>query len=360
MKKVGIVTLYPSYNYGGILQCIALFKVIKEMGYEPIVIKKIQKVSKIKGALRSVVATIPFHNFRGIPKSVLDTKRHASDIKRHIKTTHELKDSESLDEIVKKYNLDSIVVGSDQVWRMDYVKNDFRYYFLETKLSNIKKVSYAASFGIGEWSSSVLTKEVKRLIQDFYSVSVREQSGVGILKEHLSCDNPFLVLDPTLLIETSYYKELSSNKESFICTYFLDEKTWKKDLSGFVCDEFKRDDVRLHHIYGFNENKNITYSIYDWLGYFLSSRFIITDSYHGMVFAIIFNKQFLVLNNVNRGSDRFYSLLSLLGLENRLIENFDNSEVKAIVKNEIDYGVVNRLLKELKADSKLYLKGSLL
>ncbi len=112
----------------------------------------------------------------------------------------------------------------------------------------------------------------------------------------------------------------------------------------------------LTHLKGFNNSKE-TYSVPEWLASFANADFVITDSFHGMVFSIIFEKEFVVIGNSKRGIDRFISLLSLLKLENRLIFDLKDLEKKDL--KPIDYSRVNIVLDNEKKKSKDFLLGAL-
>ena len=162
-----------------------------------------------------------------------------------------------------------------------------------------------------------------------------------------------MVLDPTLLIDQSFYLDMIKNKspENYDCiTYILDENSEKKEL-------VKKINVECQHKSVFNLlTKNSKLSVQDWVASFKSSDFIITDSFHGMVFSIIFNKDFLVIINKDRGADRFYSLCKILGLESRLVTP-DSVAIDRMAP--IDYSKVNEILDQLRVKSKQFLINSI-
>ena len=133
------------------------------------------------------------------------------------------------------------------------------------------------------------------------------------------------VLDPTMLMDKEFYineiiskYDTSRVSKAELLTYVLDEEDEKKEIIDFVKENLQIDNI--HHLKGFNSLKT-TYSVPEWLASFSNADFVVTDSFHGMVFSIIFEKYFLVIGNEGRGMDRFVSLLTLLGLEDRLILN---------------------------------------
>ena len=139
-----------------------------------------------------------------------------------------------------------------------------------------------------------------------------------------------------------------------LLTYILDENNEKKELINFVKESLKINSV--NNLKGFN-SLNITFSVPEWLASFLNADFVVTDSFHGMVFSIIFEKDFIVIGNKERGLNRFISLLSLLGLENRLVYNITQMTNERLKK--IDFKKINFILNENKEISFNFLRNSL-
>ena len=139
-----------------------------------------------------------------------------------------------------------------------------------------------------------------------------------------------------------------------LLTYVLDEEDEKKEIIDFVKENLKIDKVT--HLKGFNTSKT-TYSVPEWLASFSNADFVVTDSFHGMVFSIIFEKDFLVIGNEGRGMDRFVSLLALLELEDRLILN--KSQINKENLEKIDFKKVQEILNRERKFSEEFLEGNL-
>lgn len=225
---------------------------------------------------------------------------------------------------------DTIIVGSDQIWRAAILGNRKNRYnsFLEfAKEWNIKRIAYAPSFGTENWEyRKEETIHCAQLIQIFDAISVREDSGVRLCKEHFNVKATH-VLDPTLLLNKEDYMEVLekaslSKLPGNMMVYILDETPAKmalmnrfaKDLglSPFKVNS-KADDINA------TIDERIQPPIENWLQGFRDSEFIVTDSFHACVFSIIFGKPFIVIGNKNRGMARFESLLKMFGLDDRLI-----------------------------------------
>ena len=186
--KIGILTLKLHNNYGGILQAYALCNILNNIGHEAFILSL--KENGVKSKLKALL-----DNNNPLNKFVAD----------NIPT---IEISELSQREIVENKISAIIVGSDQVWRprftsipiyfLDFLKND----------NSIRKIAYAASFGVDKWEySNELTEKCKELISKFNLVTVREISGVHLCKQYLNHDAS-LVLDPTMLLNISVYKNL--------------------------------------------------------------------------------------------------------------------------------------------------------
>lgn len=350
MKNIGILTLYPSYNYGGILQCIALYLTLKEHGFNPILIHRPQYIKgSIKKLTINILSLIPKQNIKGIRQHYLDTQIHKEFINHYIyNQTKKVNDQKTLSKVCKQYDLEAVVVGSDQVWRIDYIDDGhYQNYFLDFVPEHTKKIAFSASFGKEEWSDSPYTDSVRKLLKEFSSISTREDSGVKICQNTFKIDGVKHTLDPTMLIDVNTYKsmiKLDSSQvvqEKNLVTYILDTNS---DKSKVIASIEKSLSVKTQHLYGFKQSKQ-TITIPQWLNALNNAEFIITDSFHGMIFSILFNKNFIVLANPQRGLARFESVLSMFGLEDRLISSL-NQHIDITSLKPIDYKYVNQIIEE--------------
>ena len=259
---------------------------------------------------------------------------------------------------------DCICVGSDQIWRPKMLLCSISNTYLGfAKEWNIKRIAYSASFGTDEWEyTEEDTKACQILARKFDAISVRELGGVILCKQHLNIC-AMHTLDPTMLLCANDYLALIKDepKESetnFLFSYILDVT---KEKTMFVENfaESRGMNVRKIDIEMGNRKcdieERILPSVEYWLKSFRDANYVVTDSFHACVFAIIFRKPFAVIVNNARGAARFHSLLSMLGLEDRIIKSHE--EIKKI-KN-IDYDFVYNKLEEKRLYSYNYLKKSL-
>jgi len=363
--KIGILTLTPAENYGGILQAASLVYALRELGHETVVINKVHWFPLWKRCARSILDKIPFQDFRGIRGSAIKKKQLREFVVNKIPISPEIVYSpHDLDNLVKKENFDAVIVGSDQVWRYEYIDDGFyTVYFLDfIKKHPIKKVSYAASFGRNEWYRSDKQQEIARLLGDFDAISVRERSGVDL------CAKLFGVsaachLDPTLLAGKKFHEQLileDSESETFeggLVVYGLDESEAIEKIIIKVMLELERRRGANKITFLSKSRKGRYYSVSEWLGALKNADFIITDSFHGMIFAVLFSKQFIVFGNEKRGLARFTDFLNEVGLQDRLAA--EETEVMTLLEKRIDYIAVQDRIEYWRAQSLSYLRSAL-
>lgn len=371
-KKIGLLTLPLTDNYGGIIQLTALKTYLISQGYEVHHLNKRYEISSVKQLLRQLFKWNPLY-FIFDPNNHAKKHRYIQKLNSFIKvelkkSTKEVFTSKQLAEKVNTLGLDAVIVGSDQVWRMAYINENYKDYFLAfVNSKSIKKISYAASFGKDVWGAKDKISSVKKLLNDFSAVSLREDSGVSICKDIFKITNEIShVLDPTFLPEQTYYesiieREFLSEKKIGLFNYVLDKSPKKNTIIDNTAEQLKLDVDSIYlenNLNDFLRNKTLKPSIGEWLYHFKNAEFIITDSFHGTVFSIIFNKQFIAIGNKSRGVTRFTSLLKALGLLDRFILD-DNENYLTIAQNQVDYDEVNKKLSSLKLKSKKFLKNAL-
>lgn len=387
--KIGILTLPLHNNYGGILQAYALFRTLKNIGCQPIFINRIifsPIIVKNNISLRTQLRAcfkqfIKKHVcFRGDSWAYLSMRKmkcsyeldyiSRKTIDRYLKSftnknipSHTKPCFNSSDLKKQTKNFDGIIVGSDQVWRPEYTSNIYDNFcdFLDD--SNIKRFSYAASFGTDEWRyTDEETSRCKELLEKFIAVSVRESDGVEKCQKYFNCQASH-VLDPTMLLTKDFYEQkfvenkAENNNKNFIFSYILDESdqkteilqqltaTLNKKCKSIICSEYIKEKGSLP-------------SIETWLSNYSQADFVFTDSFHGTVFSIIFNKPFITFMNKERGNTRFTSLLEMFNLKDRLItEASELTEEKILAP--IDWNKVNTILELEREKSLNFLKNSL-
>ena len=377
--KIGILTLPLHGNYGGILQCYALQTVLRRMGHDVTLLSSAWSSDKdmLKWRIKNswkYVANLLF----GYDYVYLPTKKEERILFQHVSTfvadymgarTRPLCSTEEYRMQCLNEGFEALVVGSDQVWRPRYTSSIADYYLKFMEEDNvIKRIAYAASFGTDEWEyTSEETQECQRLIKRFDAVSVREEGAVCLCQEHYGID-AIQTLDPTMLLDCSDYESLAAlggEKEcsGTLFSYILDPTDAKQQLVDelsvslslipFGCMPAKSYRVRK------NVHKHIEDCVYPpvtrWIRSFMDAEMVVTDSFHGCVFSILFNKPFWAIANEGRGEARFKSLLRMFELQDRLIR----PEVRPDWNKTIDWNRVNEILQEKKEMSIDFLKNSL-
>lgn len=370
--KILVLTQYLHTNYGGLLQAYALQKVLKELGHDvktedrrPVKKNNFEKVKfSVKNRLKILLGK---GEFTPSEKDYRVISQYMSEfVRKHIETTLPIYGPDA--DMLKSYDYDAYIVGSDQVWRPKFA-NGLYNYFLDFAKNSSKKISYAASFGVDEWEfTEDETKRCRDLIRRFDKISVREESGVGLCHDNLNIEAS-RVLDPTLLLSKEDYKSFLDQdqviKDPYLLCYVLDKTEDKHIVEKRIAEKFSLfTDTAMpkHHskyIRKYNVKDYVFPSVETWLSKFYNANFILTDSFHGTVFSILFNKPFTAIVNKNRGGSRFFSLLKIFGLEKRLIYN-SRDLTEDMLNEKIDYIKVNSILESEKAESMSFLKNSLM
>lgn len=362
--KIVILTQPLLTNFGGILQNYALQAVLKKLGHNPITIDYARVYPKwrwVFGCLKSVLmghkhpVQFPYYGRAG--QENLNRFIHQNiNMTKPVNTP--LEGWGLLRKVWNGSEPEAVVVGSDQVWSpwanvpIDFLGNMFLDFVPDFKG---KRVAYAASFGGGEWTyTPEWTEKCSRLAKKFDAISVREESGVKLCKEHLGVEAKH-VLDPTLLLTAEDYVKLlptSQVQSDYLFAYILDASAEKKIFLQEVAEKLG---LRLV-IKGANDDLKWEDSIEGWLLDIKNAAFVVTDSFHGSVFSIQFHRPFLSIINNKRGADRFTSLLGKLGLLDRLIN--ETAKIEDI-SNEINWQTVENRLNVEREVSMNYLKEAL-
>lgn len=364
--KICILTHSLHYNYGGLLQAYALQKTLKDMGHDVVTAKdKAEPITTIYSKLirfpyhfimryiRGNKAYNPFKymftRFDKFPKilnevSVNTSRFTASNIRTVNFFNGRIHPSKSE---LKKY--DAIVVGSDQIWRPCYVY--VPAYFLDfTKDIKVKRVAYAGSFGLDSLVDFTpkMIKKCKDAAQLFDAISVREDSAIELCKNNFGIE-PTHVLDPTMLLGKKDYIDIIKDEDkselhNVIMCYILDKSSEKNMIVKYIAEKLKLTELHVMPKVVYPEptddTQNWAYpSVSKWLSGFRDAEFVVTDSFHGTVFSLIFNKPFICIDNSQRGSSRFTSLLRIFDLEYRMVSSLN--DVTDDLLKPMDYTRIN-------------------
>lgn len=369
-KRISVITLNVRDNYGGVLQAYALQCALSR--YAPMVTTSVYKrrfqtlfiyVGFLRRALRRYILQ-DAHVTAISPRTVrLIESKIVAFAPKHINVVS----------IATAKKADAVVVGSDQVWRASYA--DPKKYFLGDFKNRLVKMSYAASFGrddISEYSSSQI-RECRKLIASFNGVSVREDTGISIVRNELGASAEYNV-DPTLLLNRENYEALIEDDSGstlggksarVVYTYVLDGKQFKSDIANMVSRALgaelrfgMKEKPMTDSQFRSDRKKYSMITVGEWLNNFKNAEFVVTDSFHGTVFSIIFNKPFIAIGNKERGFARFVSLLNMFGLKHRLVTS-ETEVTEKLITEKIDWLSVNAKIKLEQKRSFDYLKKHL-
>lgn len=323
--KVGIMNFhYSNTNFGAVMVPYALSEVLKKYGYQPEIINFVPKFKADKNEV--------FEAFREKCLSRTFICRTARDL-----------------EIASK-NFHHFVTGSDQVFR--WHQNGKYLFNYVSGLANI--ISYAGSFGKDKYEGKDISY-VSELFKRFDAVSVREKSGVGILKEKFGADAVW-VLDPTLLLDSADYERIIENEKvitpdkKYIGYMFLNNSI-KENSFVHLQDEYE--------LVNCLKTNGKFHSVAQWLNYIKNCDCLVTDSFHGCVFAIIFKKQFVCISREKGGNSRLESLFERLGINpKRFYEQVGDVNINSF-DEKIDYQVVEEKLQAAKKESLDFLLSAL-
>jgi polysaccharide pyruvyl transferase WcaK-like protein len=342
--KIGLLTLGLRTNYGGNLQAYALMTVLRSLGHQVWLIDYRKKLTKRQRIWRTALSSVlRLRSARRAPSARTSLKArpyspiHWFTDQRIQPQTEIFFSPAELAQRLPGYALDAIVIGSDQVWRPSYTSNiaDYFFAFLPEGDIQTRRIVYAASFGTTQWElTPEQTLRCAGLIRRADALSVREDSAVELCRTMLGTNAAIHIVDPTLLLEPEHYRQLSLAPESTrgvenaqctgLLTYMLDMNQDKEALVKRVAGHLnlpttsaKWSEWRI--LGSVLAGDPASQTMEGWINSFIRAKFVVTDSFHGCVLSILFNRPFIAVGNEARGMARFTSLLRMFSLEDRLV-----------------------------------------
>ena len=357
MSKKGLPIHY--FNYGNRLQNYAVQEILKSIGYtvETIVntqrssnkntSNKLKNLSKLRNKnVRSILKAIKRRLFLIINKKKISSLNSEKYRKFKDFSNKYINETDFIisDNNIPKYindDYDFFIVGSDQVWNPHYRKGSSIDFL--TFAQKEKRISFSASFGVSQ-IPDVFKEDYSKWLCDFKAISVRENAGFDIVK-NLTGKEAEVLLDPTLLIQKENWINISKESKKkpskrYILTYFLGHK--KDTISKKIIEIANRKDLEIVNLASIKDDKFYTCDPAEFLDFIKSAEIFFTDSFHGVVFSILFSKPFIVLKRGEMNS-RIDTLLNKFDLVDRKWENIrfdedifkiDFSHVELILENE--------------------------
>lgn len=371
-NKVGIITLNDYFNYGNRLQNFALQEILKDLQFETMTIvvdNRIHSLGKNKVFLTKLRKKSFYDLFNSINYRIkrfctqkkygellLEREEIFKDFtKRHISESNYTISQVNLHEI-KLLEYDYFVTGSDQVWNPNYIgKSSLN--FLTFAESN-KRIAYAPSFGVSEIEKQH-SDNYKKWLSGINKISVREEDGAKIIKKLTGREAQVLV-DPTILLSKERWVSISkpaANKpnKKYLLTYFLGgvPKEYKKQIDELLT----KHDLEIINLGDIKEEETYKTGPSEFIDYINSCSMFCTDSFHGVVFSILFEKPFIVYERIGKGRSMFSridTILNKFDLKERTADNIDLNDVF-----EIDYSHTPFILEKEREKSINYLKDAL-
>ena len=343
--KIGIITFHETTNFGSTLQAYALYFAINKLGVDSefidykcnaIVEKELPKQFSLSMTLKEMIKYLLFNrdNVAKFNSLIQFLNRHAKLSKPYDRNT-----------IYKASDhYDVIIVGSDIVWGLDITKGDTAY-LLDFVSDNKKKFAFSSSIG-NPWNKEE-REIVKPLLKEFEGIAVREEESADWVEE-LTGRRPYVVCDPTMLLTSNEWLTYKSDKyrgKKYVLAYFDNDnqdcvKSANKLAKAYGCEA-----LFINYGRPFKGVKSIRpHSIADFFSLIYYAQKIVTASYHGMLFSIYFNKQFVYFNRAHKS--RMNSLANRLNVTTCAGENKDVLQIP-----EIDYAAVNLKVEEYRNES---------
>ena len=358
MNRVGIVSYNLHYNYsnyGSILQTYALQEYIKEnTKIEPVIIDYCPDAFKNSNPQNplSLIYDKTADFYRTCLYLLNDIKSNESEIRRfvleHYKMSSVTYYKETFEESLNKERLFGYICGSDAIWSYEYFKLlDDAFYGNYDCMRNTYTISYAASFGETIFTDEQRVKMLERM-KNFKAIGVRESTEIEAIKEavHVPVKR---VLDPTFLLDIEKYKKLMLSRvinEPYLLLYSrrYDDKLY--ETAECIARKYGLKIVEISLDIRNADKHILKYSagVEEFLSLVYYSEYIITNSLHGMIFSIIFNKDFYVFPRIH-GERKIKELLDLININDRLlygivkddeITSIEYEPVNDILANEID------------------------
>ena len=320
MEKIYNINFwYTRHNYGANLTAFALQSVLEQLGYDFSLINN--PLKELEHKHRNYTFAFNFQ-------------------KKYLKTT------KYINKNIEFLNNDGncFITGSDQVFRPIYMRGKPEQYLLDFVKPDKKKIAFSASFGLNkeqflEENSKEVIDNMKQSLKSFDFVSVREKSGIEICKDLFGV-NAEWIIDPVFILDKEKYNELIEHSTNVyknkIVSYVLDTNDEYSKAYKYLSQKYNKPVI---------ETKDTNISVENWLASIRDCDLFVTDSFHGMCFALIFNKPFICLANKERGGSRFESICEMFGIEYQCIESITEVMQRDCVF-KVHYEGVNKRIKE--------------
>lgn len=371
-----ILTLNYHYgnNYGAVLEAYALQQFLYKYSNDVLCLNYVFEESLLRKYYRRILKMLVQHDImiRYVSKLMAATRKEKR-IETAVKRTYQQNDNIVFDEFRKKnlhiteqkfhglselrtfFNrhgiVDAVVCGSDVIWNVNNESLDTDVYFLGWVPDKVKRIAYAPSWGKPtiENLSDYVKRHIFALLSKFDAVSVREKSGVNICASLGRTDAQW-VPDPTMLLTACEWNKIAENAfhGRYILNYHIPYNKSVDDsaILSVLTQHYQIDVKKVPDI----ESECVWLYPTEWLGGIRDAEFVVTNSFHGVAFCIIFNKNFLftkLVGDHEKLNERIYSMLELFGLQDRIITESivsNPAAIKSLGASPVDWSLVNEKL----------------
>ena len=377
MRKIGYICATLN-NYGSLLQSYALQEKVKENGLEPEIIRykepywrillRMRDPELFKVTLKKILlSTVVGFKHTGLKSNLIERAKAFEQFRKiNLACPVVCRKRTQLTNQAKKYPL--VLLGSDQLWHPMNLKKDF--FTLSFVPDYVKKIAYAASFGVSEIDKNQRSV-YKTYLNRFDYISCREKSGARIVRDLTDKIAP-VVCDPSLLMTAEDWTPMLSDnvkpEGKYIFCYFLGNNSQQREYVKALKAKLRCQIVALPHIVEYVDSDEgyadlLPYNVgpAEFMYLIKNAEFVCTDSFHASVFSLQFHKQFLVFDRFENGkghstTSRIDTLLEVVNHPERLIKNTSEGIKHISEIQEIDYSKVDELLEEFRKESSEYLK----
>ena len=348
--KISTLTFHDGINHGAYLQVYALHNYLKQNGYQNEIINYKNPKHWFK-EYKCFLYTKNIKNLIENIKKIIKFKKSHKKLK-FTKFTFSRKK-------VSKKKFETIIIGSDVIWDLNQLLQGYQGYnydpiYFGKDLNAKKIISYAASFGHTDQKEKKI-KEIKKYIEKFHAISVRDKNSFKIIKRLINQEVP-IVLDPIFLYNFS--NEIIECPYSNFVLIYDPGKLNKENIDEIksYAKKINKKTIAIGYKQPWCDINVVALDPFEWLGYFQKAKIIITTAFHGTLFAIKYNKEFATVLTPGR-KNKFEPTLTNLKLTQRILQNNENLE--KLFDQKINYDITNQKLSILIKQAKKYLIDSL-
>ena len=354
-KTVGILTFPNSPSFGASLQMLGMFQALKGLGVTPEVINYINPYMKSQKHISSSHSSLLRKLLLAINSMPMKKKFRRFEQQLALYPHTPINDAGKLKTLADRY--DYMVCGSDQVWNPLITGNDQSYFF-DFCEDNSKKIAYAPSFGVDilpEENRAAVAKELKK----FEALSVRETRGKEIIEELTGLTCP-VVIDPSMLLDKDAWLRLAKRPENlppkYIVYFIFNHNENVKAFANQLSNEKGLPVITLGGglLTRLKDPRNIgVIGPDEWLYAIANAEYVITDSFHGAAFSIIFERS-LIVSMASATNSRLITLMQTFHMEDRVL-----GDITFNPNGQTNYATVNKIMQQKRNDGLEYLRKSL-